>query len=404
MPRRTKLRDLSGPGAVLERLFNQATRVRWLALGLVVAASAVIVAHSGHIWNRQLIALSPIPRQVQRIDMELRSGLGVSDLRYVAAFTANDEQSALQEAERAGSVLQSLVDRALVGGYTSPAFVLPSLAQQRSRQSAIPEPGLVRARLNRALEGLPIRIDRISGFRSDLEAARTRAPLTRSDLEGTSAELLVDSLLVKRAGDFLVLLPLRATGVGPAADVIDLDKVSAALTGARLTDVRVVDILEETTNLFESYLHEALILVAIGCVAIGGLLLASLRSARRTLRVAAPLACSVACVTAMLLLSGVQLTILHLVGLLLAVAIGSNYALFFDSDLGARGIADRSQIQVSVVVANLTAVSSFGLLGLSRVPVLSAIGTTVGLGTFLALVFSVLLTRARSNADSLGPV
>jgi predicted exporter len=338
-----------------------------------------------------LTAISPVPKSEQRVDQELRGDLGVSDMRYVAAFAASDEQSALGEAERAGNVLQDLVDRRVIGAYTSPAFVLPSLAQQRSRQLSLPDPATARSRLRQASEGLPIRVDRLSGFLSDLQAARIRAPLTRSDLVGTSAEMLVDSLLVRRERDFLVLLPLRAAGVGPASDQIDIDRVDSALAGAGLTGVRVVDILEETTSLFDNYLREALILVAIGAIAIVGLLFGSMRSLLRTVRVVAPLACSVACVTATLLLSGIQLTILHLVGLLLAVAIGSNYALFFD-DVG--GLEDRAQVQVSLVVANLTAVGSFGLLGFSRVPVLSAIGTTVGLGAFLALIFAVMLTRS----------
>jgi predicted exporter len=401
MPGRTRLRDLRRPGAVLERLFDQAGRMRWGAVAVVLAAGAIIAAHSGRIWNRQLNALSPVAHQDQRTDERLRSGLGVSDMRYVAAFAAHDEPSALEQAERAGAVLQNLVDRSVIGGYTSPAFVLPSRAEQRNRQSALPDPAAARSRLNQAIVGLPIRVDRLSGFLSDLQAARTRAPLTRADLDGTSAEMLVDSLLVKRDHDFLVLLPLRATGAGPPADRIDVDEVGRALGQARLGEVKVVDILEETTSLFDSYLREALMLVAIGCVVIGGLLLASLRSPLRTLRVAAPLACSVACVTATLLLCGVQLTILHLVGLLLAVAIGSNYALFFDMD---RAVGDRGQVQVSLVVANLTAVSSFGLLGFSRVPVLSAIGTTVGLGTFLALVFSAMLTRSRPYPDGAGTI
>jgi predicted exporter len=392
VPRTTRLRDLRAMAAVLERLFNGAARLRWPALLVVLAACATILAHSGRIWNRQLAALSPIASADRRTDMELRSDLGVSDMRYVAAFAARDEQSAMQEAERAGDVLQGLVDRRVIGDYTSPAFVLPSLAMQRSRQAALPDPATARSRLKQALEGLPIRIDRLGGFLDDLQAARTRAPLERSDLQGTSAEMLVDSLLVPRANDFLVLLPLRATGMAPMGEVIDIDQVDAALARAGLAGVKLVDILEETTNLFASYLHEALILVGIGCAVIGALLLAALRSVVRSLRVAAPLACSVACVTAILLLCGVQLTILHLVGLLLVVAIGSNYALFFDD---GRGTSDRGQVQVSLVVANLTAVSSFGLLGFSRVPVLSAIGTTVGLGTFLALVFSVMLTRDR---------
>ena len=394
MPRRTRLRDLRRTGAALERLFNQAAGLRWAALAIVLAAGAVILAHSGRIWNRQLNALSPVTQEDQRTDARLRSGLGVSDMRYVAAFAANDEQSALQKAEQAGNVLQDLVDRGVIGDYTSPAFVLPSLARQRSRQAALPDPTTARGRLHQALEGLPIRADRLGGFLSDLQAARNGGVLTRADLDGTSAEMLVDSLLVRREHDFLVLLPLRSAAAGSAAGQIDIDQVGSALGQARLADVRVVDILEETTNLFDNYLREALILVAIGCVVIGGLLLACLRSTVRTLRVVAPLACSVACVTSALLLCGVQLTILHLIGLLLVVAIGSNYALFFDID---RGIEDRSQVQVSLVVANLTAVSSFGLLGFSRIPLLSAIGTTVGLGTFLALVFSVMLTRLRPS-------
>ena len=157
---------------------------------------------------------------------------------------------------------------------------------------------------------------------------------------------------------------------------------------------------QTSTNLFDSYRHEALLLSGLGCLIIFGLLFASLRSLSRTLRVVAPLACAVLCVTAILLLNGIQLTILHLVGLLLVVAVGSNYALFFDRGAQTGSEADRRQTQISLVVANLTTVGSFGLLGLSKVPVLSALGSTVGLGAFLALIFAAILTRERSDAHS----
>jgi len=41
----------------------------------------------------------------------------------------------------------------------------------------------------------------------------------------------------------------------------------------------------------------------------------------------------------------------------------------------------------------------FGLLAFSKVPVLSAIGLTVGMGAILALVFSAILSR-RDEAGS----
>jgi predicted exporter len=108
----------------------------------------------------------------------------------------------------------------------------------------------------------------------------------------------------------------------------------------------------------------------------------------------------VLCITALLLAHGTQLTILHLVGLLLVVAVGSNYALFFDGSGPSESEASRRLTQTSLVVANLTTVGSFGLLGFSAVPVLSAIGSTVGPGAFLALVFSAVLARARSHASA----
>ena len=44
----------------------------------------------------------------------------------------------------------------------------------------------------------------------------------------------------------------------------------------------------------------------------------------------------------------------------------------------------------SLFFANLTTVLGFGLLAFSSVPVMSAIGLTVGTGTFLALVLSAI--------------
>jgi predicted exporter len=45
------------------------------------------------------------------------------------------------------------------------------------------------------------------------------------------------------------------------------------------------------------------------------------------------------------------------------------------------------------VFAAVTTVIGFGLLAFSSVPVLNAIGSTVGLGAAMALVFSAILSR-----------
>ena len=397
-PKQLALRDLSQAGASLDHGIARAAALRWPVIALALAACAVVLLHNGSVWNRQLSGLNPLPQAERQVDEQLRADLGGTDTRYIMALAAPDQEAALQLAERAGAVLQGLVQEQVMAGFSSPATVLPSVARQLSRQAALPDAAQASARLRQALLDLPVRVERLEGFLADLQAARQRAPLLRRDLNGTSAALLVDSMLVPRASGYLVLMPLRPMVDGPLADNIPLDRVHAALRAQGLNDAVVIDMLEESSSLFDGYRHEALWLSAIGCLFILALLLLSLRSWVRSLRVAAPLACAVACVTAALLLNGTQLTILHLVGLLLVVAIGSNYALFFDR--GAQtGSADyRQQTQVSLVVANLTSVGSFGLLGLSKVPVLAAIGSTVAPGAFLALVFAAILTRERPDA------
>lgn len=396
MPQQIVLRDLTKTGAMLDRMIERAASLRGWVAALTLAASVTILLHSGGIWNRQLSALSPISKADQQLDMELRRDMGASDMRYIAALTAPNVEMALQGAEKAGIVLQALAKNKIIAGYHSPALVLPSIALQRARQSALPDAEQARLRLDESLKGMPVKAERLQGFLTDMQAARTRSPLLRADLDDTSIALLADSMLIKREQDYLLLMTLRSNSDG----LIDLDKVRAALNSNDLSSVTVIDLLEESTNLFDSYRHEALLLSGLGCLIILALLLAVLKSASRTLRVVAPPACAVLCVTAALLLGGIQLTILHLVGLLLVVAVGSNYALFFDSGAQTGDTTHRLQMQVSLVVANLATVASFGLLGLSKVPVLSAIGSTVGAGAFLALVFSAILTRERSDAHS----
>lgn len=397
MPQHVPVPDLPRVGGALQQVMRLAPRLRWLLLLLMAAVIAVIARQDDGIWNRSLSALNPVSLADQQLDTELRRDLGASDMRYVAVLTAPDPEQALQQSERTGSVLQALSRAGVIGSYSTPAQVLPSLATQRARQAALPEPAALQRRLQAALAGQALRPERLQGFLDDVERARTRAPLTRADLDGTSSALLHDSLLVPRAHDVLVLMPLRARSSDGVQAHIDIDRVDAALQAAGLPQVTVIDLLTETNALFDSYLREALLFSGVGCLAILVLLLLALRSPGRMLRVALPLVCAVLGVTAVLLLGGTQLTILHLVGLLLVVALGSNYALFFDSASTDSTPQAQRQTSVSLVVANLTTVGSFGMLALSSVPVLAILGTTVGLGALLALVFSAVLARPARN-------
>jgi predicted exporter len=389
LPAGFRIRDLSALGVRLERRVAAAPRLRWLLAALLAGAVAVLVMHRDTLWDRQLSSLNPISPADLAVDAELRESLGASDARYMIAVTAASADAALQAAERIGSRLDELVSRGRLSGYESPARFLPSLATQRARIESLPDTQELRARLKTALAQSALRAERLEPFVADLEKARSSPPVTRETLKGTALDAALDGLLFRDgSGRWTALVGLRAS---PNAWP-DADAVRGAIAGSGVEGAVLLDMKGEVDRLYSGYFERALRTSALGLAAIVVLLFAALRSPRRVARVMAPLVAGVLVVAAWHAFAGTRMSLLHLVGLLLVVAIGSNYALFFDrmaqapDKSGARTLA-------SLALANATAVASFGILALSSIPVLKAIGSTVALGALLTLLFSAVLSR-----------
>ena len=132
------------------------------------------------------------------------------------------------------------------------------------------------------------------------------------------------------------------------------------------------------------------------------LLALALRNARRLVEVLLPIAAATVVVLAGLNASGAALGILHLVGLLLTVAIGSNYALFFDHLRRVEQVDEDTL--ASLLLANLTTVVSFALLAVSPIPVLRAVGEVVAPGALLCLVFSASFLGRPEPAGGRGKI
>jgi len=387
LPVDLRLRDVSALGRRLPVWVARAGRLRGLVLMLFVAACAVLVTKRDAMWNQELAALSPVPAADQALDLAMRADLGAPDVRYLVVVSAASQEAALAASEHAGALLQQLEAAGVIDGFESPAFYLPSQATQRQRLASLPPDAELRRRLKAALADLPLRPDRLEPFLADVAKARSQRPLTRSDLDGTSLAQGVDALLLPSTGRWTALLPLRAG----SDHVLDAARVRAALAKTGLAGVYFVDIKGESDRLYQGYLREAILLSLGGLAAILGLLLATTRSLARVFRIVAPLVVAVAVVIASLVLLGQPLILLHLVGMLLVVAVGSNYALFFDRGIEAGGISPRTL--ASLLLATSTTVVGFGILAFSSVPVLNAIGATVGPGAILALLFSAILAR-----------
>jgi predicted exporter len=389
LPATLRIRDVSAFGRILARVVAPMARARWLVLAATIGAVAILVLHRDTLWDPQISTLNPIAPRDRRVDMEMRTALGASDARHMIAVHGPSAEAALESAEKVGARLDALVTLGTLAGYDSPALYLPSAAAQKARRASLPEADVLRARLKAALAGLPLRVERLEPFVADVERARTAPALTRAQFAGTALEQAIEGMLFSDVhGRWTAMIGLKPS----PGSRIDLASVAGAIAGAKVPSAVLIDMKAEIDNLYSGYFERALAASALGLVVIAILLFAALRSPARVLRVMAPLLAGVLVVAAWHAATGTRMSLLHLVGLLLVIAIGSNYALFFDRL--AVGQARQERTLASLALANFTTVASFGALALSSIPVLNAIGSTVAVGAFITLAFSAMLSGA----------
>ena len=370
-----------------------------LAVVITVIALAVLLLRRDNLWSVDLGGLSPVPETAQQLDADLRADMGAPDAGMLVVVKGSSSEIALQLSEEVTARLEPLVSKGQLGGFQAPSIYLPSQRTQLARKASLPDDAELRRRTVIALDGMPLRPEKLEDFFADVMHARASPLLTRASLQGTSLSLGVDSLLTQSSnppGEWTALIALQPLMQEGVVQPLKADVIHAALAG--LSDsakpgVFLIELGNEAKNVYKAYLREAIVLSSAGFIAIIGLLFVALRSWRRVVRIVLPLLASTAMVAAAVATFKGNLTLLHLVGLLLVIAIGSNYALFFDQrsriSLSTSVGSDQNML-CSLFFANLTTVLGFGLLAFSSVPVMSAIGLTVGTGTFLALVLSAI--------------
>jgi predicted exporter len=397
-PGTLNIRDVAPVGVRIARVLRQVRYPRTLAAAALAGAAAVLYWHPGPLWNRELSALSPVPRADQEFDAALRADLGSADVRDLVVVSGPDLDTVLAGAELAGATLERQITLGLISGFDSPAMYLPSLATQDLRRRSLPDPAELESRLRAATRDLPVAGESLAPFVADVAAARAAKPLGAADLAGTSLATGFDALILHEGTRWNALLPLHApAGAGDRG--IDVGSLRAALRADGPASATVLDLKQESDSLYASYLSDAIRLSLAGFAAIVLLLGLTLRSVVRVVRVLLPLVIAVLCAAAVVAGSGHELSLLHLVGMLLVVAVGSNYALFFDHGAGGAAPPPIAPVTIAALgIANLATVIGFGLLAFSGVPVLDALGMTVAPGALFALLLSALLSGRLGHA------
>lgn len=362
------------------RLVDALPRPRWVPLVVALATVLMLAFAQGPFWQNDLAALTPLPTDLLQRDARLREALGAPDVRYLLILEADSEQGVLALSERLQPAVDGLIARHAVDAVELPSRYLPSEAAQRARQQKLPDRMALEQALAEAQQGMPFQPGLFTPFVDDVQQARQLPPLTPARFATSPLGQRLAAMLVQRGDRWLGLGTL--SGVH---DVAALQQWAQASGGA----VRVLDlkgaaeslVVDYRTRILHALLAAALLLVVTITLA--------LRSLRRAWHVLAPMTLATFLVLAVERVAGVEISLFHLVALILAAGLGLHYALFFERDTG--DAAEQRRTLHATLVCVLSALLVFGMLAWSSIPVLRAIGLTVSLGVAFHFCLSILM-------------
>jgi predicted exporter len=365
---------------LLEKLGRLAPGARvWVAL-LVILSTAYLVLVNRPLWDDRLDSLSPIPESRRVEDKALRQDLGMWSGAKLMAIIAPDAESALRASEDLVPQLNAMIEQGALSDYDAAAQYLPSSRLQQQRQSLLPSETVLRERLQHALEGLPFRDAIFEPFIADVIASRDVPPVTLDTLRDTTLVPLLSPLLFELEGKWVA--PILLHGVTNPDRIATLSNESAGV------EVTYLDLKQATNDMMQTAMTHVVRLLCWGALFIYLVLAVNFRNLRKPLYILVPTVAAVVVTSSILIAFGIQLTVFHLVSLLLVVGLGLDYSLFFNrlSDSEEEWATTFNALWVCCI----TTVLVFGMLMLSNTPPLQAVGLTVSIGAGLCLAFGAV--------------
>jgi len=351
--------------------------VMLLLVAALAAPGWLRLSHNDDI--HQLIA-SPAALAQQEARIRDVTGIGNSSQFYLV--TGSTPEATLQTEEALEARLQTMVDRQQLEAWIGLAAMVPS-AQRQQQNLAVLEPMF--GSESRSLQTI-------------LAQAGVKTAVAEAYLAAWPGRTL-------KIDDWLSMplsLPFRYLwmdqGANSYASIVipqgqdDVDVLRGATDG--LTGVELIDKPASVSALFGRYREYASVWLLAALVLVGATF--AWRYGKGAARVLAPPLMGIGLTVATLGYLGQPLTLFHWMALMLVLGVGANYAVFLrEGEPHTAHLPGASY--ASVLLSAVTALLSFGLLGLSAMPALQHFGITLLLGiAFTALTAPISLPASET--------
>ena len=314
--------------------------------------------------------LRPENRALSLEEKEITHLLGAVDRSRFIIVEGPDETRLAENERRLTDRLDALIEDGALGGYMALTRVIPPLSVQQRNFDFM-----------KKVMGTPSAQDYF-----------TAMGLNDNDRKRLETGLPFSPLFVSRAVARSAMSPYRMMWLGAIGDrvasVVMLEDIQNAPAVAKVANgtgfSHYVDKVAEVSSLFARYRVVSTWLMAAAFALICAFVLFRY-GPRRGVRIMALPALTTIFILGTIGFLGIHVNIFTFLGLLLVLATGIDYTLFF-----AESHNDQGPTAFSVTLCALTTVLSFGLLALSSTPALTHLGGVMLAGIILSALLSPL--------------
>lgn len=362
--------------------------------GMIVLAVASLMALPLLRLETDARALDTADPATMAQDAAIRAHLPTARLPRLLLVSGATAQEALEHNDRLDAALRELATRDPSIHWVSAHPFLPSAhLQQRNLDALAAIPDLA-DHVRTGLIAQGFRPDAFAPFLEALQDARTGriAPLLPEDLDDTPMAAMIQGFLFPHDGRWWTL-----TMAGPDGELDALDAILPV--GADLIRIQPAALV---SSLVTSSQRETLYLLLAG-IALNALAITVVRRRPRlAFATIGPTILAMLLVVAGMALAGIPLNFMHVVGLLLILSMGIDYAVFLLApDQGpAANTAHQAIAERSVLLSALTTLATYGLLATCRTAALVSVGATVFAGVLIVAALTFLADLIAGGRDA----
>ena len=363
----------------------------------VIAIAIIHISLSETLWENDLSQLSPVAKELKQKDFQLRKSLNLPELRYLVLISAMSQEKVLQQSEELTPYLEDLIKEGVISYYDTSSRYIPSIKTQTERQQLLPDTLNLQENLKEALIDSPFNSEIFIPFIKGVHNNKHVDPLTMEQLAHSLIAGKIQSLV------FQDKLSTKWHGLVFLSGVKNelIDNAFNNKISPNLEHIKLIDIKKHSNQLIEEYRIEAVNWFFIGSIFILIFLFFYTKKLKSLPALLIPFSGAVILTVSIILLLGYSLSIFHLVTLLLVVGLGIDYSIFIQSNIDDSSLPDKKSESIktqqtntfSVLVCSLSSFIMFFSLSLSSIPVLKAIGLTASIGTIMAFLLTVLVSK-----------